>query len=106
VQFEWKQDCEHGEAKIFALPRFFETFTPSSLVGQFRHLTIHIPWKYSGFKASDWGADDAFRTDSVHMGKVLAVLHKYKIKAELTLQRRRLAGFRLCSVWLSCATRI
>jgi hypothetical protein len=85
VQFEWgQQACERGETKIYVLQKFFETFAPAGLNEQFKHLTIHFPWKYTGFKAPDWSAGDSFRTDSVAMGRALAVLHKYKIKAELT----------------------
>jgi hypothetical protein len=88
VQFEWGQEaCEHSETEIFVLQKFFETFAPAGLNEQFMHLTIYIPWKYTGSKAPDWSADDSFPTDSVAMGRVLAVLHKSKIKAELTFPR-------------------
>jgi hypothetical protein len=88
VQFEWsQQSCERGETRILVLQKFFETFAPAGLTKQLKHLTIHFPWKYTGFKAPDWSADDSFRTDSVAMGRVLSVLHKYKIKAELTFPR-------------------
>jgi hypothetical protein len=90
VQFEWsQQSSERGETRILVLQKFFETFAPAGVTKQMKHLTIHFPWKYTGFKAPDWSADDSFRTDSVAMGRVLAVLHKYKIKAELTFPRTR-----------------
>jgi hypothetical protein len=88
VQFEWsQQSCERSKMKIFVLQKFFETFAPAGLTKQLKHLTIHFPRKYTGFKAPDWSADDSFRTDSVAMGRVLAVLNKYKIRAELTFPR-------------------
>jgi hypothetical protein len=88
VQFEWgQQACERGETKIFVLPRFFETFATAALSVEFKHLTIHLPWKYTGLKAPEWSAYDSFRSDSVGLGRILAVLHKYKTKAELTFPK-------------------
>jgi hypothetical protein len=70
VQFEWgQQACERGDTKIFVLSRFFEIFAAAGLNEQFKHLTIHFPWKYTGFKAPEWSANHPFRSDSVAMGR-------------------------------------
>lgn len=101
VQFQWTQSrdriafCEPSYSQITTLPRFFEAFQPSGLTEQLKHLTLDIPWEYT-YSAKESGNrrgciqrapfDDekAFQKDALSMGRVFGVLHKYKIKTELT----------------------
>jgi hypothetical protein len=114
VQFVWAQDpwygdCEPTDKYISTLPRFFEAFQPSGLTEQLKHLTLHIPWKYTDYERQfqnkkacrhscltslnrnrkRFDPDDSFRSDATALGRVFGVLHKYKIKAELTFPRMR-----------------
>lgn len=101
VQFQWTQSrdriafCEPSYSQITTLPRFFEAFQPSGLTGQLKHLTLDIPWEYtysaktSGnrrdcIRRAPFDDEKAFQKDALSMGRVFGVLHKYKIKTELT----------------------
>jgi hypothetical protein len=89
VQFYWARSCERGMTRIQSLPAFFHAYREH--IQALKHLTLGVEWRHTGLPAGihpildiGWGDDDNFRIDAFRTGMLFGILHKYRIKAEVT----------------------
>jgi hypothetical protein len=86
VQFSWQQLPNEVYCSVIrALPRFLDMLFKSNMAGNFKHLHLQIAWDYTGFRVFEHRlCESYFAHDVLRCARIFGMLHKVKIKAELT----------------------
>lgn len=88
VHFGWLQAMTQDYANVRVLPRFLNMLFESDMAENFKHLQLHFLWLHTGFLVfEDRELEADFAYDVLQCARIFGLLHRFKIKAELTFGR-------------------